>query len=196
MPYPSQTNRDAILDTVRGLIEENGFEALSMAKVANALNITAPALYHHFENKTALLRAINTQTMHALIASMDVEIDADAPPQDRLFLKALAYRDYALAHPTTYGLLFGTSNPDAQADAAESEQLALPLQAEMAELSGEKSALPALRGLLALLHGFVSLELAGQFRRGGSLDEAFAQGLAVYLAGWTVNPPADLLPNV
>ncbi len=188
MPYPAQTNADAITDAVRALIERDGVEALSLAKVAGALNITAPALYRHFANKTALLRAVNTHTLHSLMHALEVATPPDLPPQEQMFLKALAYRDHALAHPTTYSLLFSTAQPDAQPDAAASERLALPLQALMADLSGDENALTALRGLLALLHGFVSLEIAGQFRRGGDLGEAFTQALAVYLAGWSIHP--------
>jgi hypothetical protein len=55
----------------------------------------------------------------------------------------------------------------------------------MAEITGEAESLPALRGLLALMHGFVMLELAQQFRRGGDLDAAYDKAVRAYLNGWS-----------
>jgi hypothetical protein len=46
--------------------------------------------------------------------------------------------------------------------------------------------LAALRGLLALVHGFVMLEMNNQLRRSGSLEEAFTQSAAAYLRGWEI----------
>ena len=64
------------------------------------------------------------------------------------------------------------------------EALAIPIQQVMAEISGEEGSLAALRGLWALLHGFMLLELSGQFRRGGDLEAAFVQSVEAYLNGW------------
>ncbi len=53
-------------------------------------------------------------------------------------------------------------------------------------MTAEPEAAPhALRGLWALMHGFVTLELAGQFRRTEtSVQEAWQRALEVYLDGW------------
>jgi Tetracyclin repressor-like, C-terminal domain len=63
-------------------------------------------------------------------------------------------------------------------------QLILPLQAIVAQIAGEDDSLPALRGLYALMHGFVLAELTGQFRRGGDLDAAFESAVAAQIRGW------------
>jgi hypothetical protein len=64
------------------------------------------------------------------------------------------------------------------------ESLVLPLQSLFAELIGEEKAFPALRGLYAFLHGWVSLELSQQFERGGDLDAHFEQAFRAFLQGW------------
>ncbi len=63
-------------------------------------------------------------------------------------------------------------------------QLVLPMQASMAEISGEKRALSALRGIMALVHGFVMLEINNQLRHDGSFDETFQLSVEVFLRGW------------
>jgi hypothetical protein len=64
-------------------------------------------------------------------------------------------------------------------------QLVLPLQALFAQLlADEADSLAALRGAYAFLHGWVSLEIGQQLRRGGDLDRHFEQSFRAYLAGW------------
>ncbi len=53
----------------------------------------------------------------------------------------------------------------------------------LAALAGEENAFAAARVLVPFLHGFVSMDLAGAFRLGGGLDEAFATGVAAILKG-------------
>jgi hypothetical protein len=98
---------------------------------------------------------------------------------------ALAYRDFALAHPVTLRLAFGDLAPDSRPDPAALEALALPLQAAVAALAGEAASLSALRGFWALIHGFVILEVNGQFQRGGDLREALLYAIDTYTSGLT-----------
>ncbi|AIS61214.1 TetR/AcrR family transcriptional regulator [Listeria ivanovii] len=46
--------RRKILDTASDLFMEKGYRAVSTREIANRVNITQPALYHHFEDKEAL----------------------------------------------------------------------------------------------------------------------------------------------
>ncbi len=88
----------------------------------------------------------------------------------------------------TYSLLFANNNADQRPDAAASEQSVIPLQTLMAGLTGEANSLPALRGLLALAHGYATLELNQQYRRGGDLDETYNRIIEAYLNGWQHEP--------
>jgi hypothetical protein len=96
-----------------------------------------------------------------------------------------SYRKYALAHPRTYSLAFGALEAEMQIDPATAEGLVLPLQAAFVEYVGQDRSLDALRGYWALLHGFTSLEINGQFRRGGDLNVVFERSVRAYIAGWS-----------
>lgn len=48
----------AILDATRDLLAEGGIEALSMRAVAERVGVSATAIYHHFENKQALVERV------------------------------------------------------------------------------------------------------------------------------------------
>jgi hypothetical protein len=89
-----------------------------------------------------------------------------------------------LLHPVAYSLLFSNSAPDIRLDPVDAEQFALPLQKQIAELVGEESSLSALRGAWALVHGFIMLEISGQFQRAGDVNAAFEAAIQAYVTGW------------
>jgi AcrR family transcriptional regulator len=185
MPYPSQVNPDTIVASARELIEHEGFDQLSLGRLAESLGVKAPSLYRYFDGKNALLRAVNSATGASLISAVRSAVDSTAGnPEARVMALAKEYRVFAHAHPITYALMYSNLSPDAQSDPQEAELQVLPLQALMAQLSGEANSLAAIRSALALIHGFVMLELTGNFRRGGDLDAAFEQSVQALIYGW------------
>ena len=185
MPYPAQTNRETIIQTARTLIERDGVAHLSLAELASVLGIKAPSLYRHVPSKTALLQAVVTLTFQQLFPAYDVaQAEAGSDPKEQLLAILRAHRRFAHANPRTYVLAFTTTVPEERADPRMLERRVLPIQAVMAALAGREQSLPALRGVLALVHGFVMLELNDQFRRDGDVDAAFEAAVHAYLAGW------------
>lgn len=185
MPHPSKISRDLIVQTARAMIEAEGMERLSINVLADALGVKTPSLYRYFEaGKTGLLRAVNADTFAGLFRALEPALTASGTPEDRVLAVALAYRRYAHDNPITYGLAYTNTIPELRPDEADQERAVLPYQALMAVIAGEADSLPALRGLLALIHGFVMLELAQQFRRGGDLDSAYVQSVRAYIHGW------------
>jgi AcrR family transcriptional regulator len=184
-PYPAQTDLETIVTTAAALIEAEGAEPLSLHRLAAALGVKAPSLYRYVPNKAALLRAVNERTSAALVEAVRVAGEgARDDPAARILAMARAYRAFAQAHPAAYGLAFAPQDPAARPDPALLEQMVLPLQALVAAVSGEADSLTALRGLWALLHGYVLLELADQMQRGGDLAATFTRVVEAYVQGW------------
>ena len=183
MPYPSQFTRHQLIHTARTLFEQHGYEAVSMAQVAGALGIKASSLYKHVNDKSALLREVNTLTLEELSEALQKAIQNVSTPYTQCLAMGQAYWDYAHAHPVTYELAFMrqyAATPDAQIN----ERLSLPIQAPFKSAIGETRSLDALRGAWALLHGYVSLSLGSHFRREGALDYELAW--QAYLNGWGI----------
>lgn len=185
MPYPAQITPEAVIAAARKLIEQEGLDQLSLARLATALGVKAPSLYRLFPSKSALLRAINEATLQDLAAAMNAGIaQAGDSPEAKIMGMAEAYRAFALRFPAAYGLLFATTVADVRGSPEMAEAVALPLQAIMAQIAGPEQALTALRGVWALAHGFIMLELNGQFQRGGDLEAAYLRAVQAYAAGW------------
>jgi AcrR family transcriptional regulator len=184
MPYPSQVSPEAIIAKARELVEQEGYDQLSLARLADALGIKSPSLYRYFNSKNMLLRAVNDATGALLITSVNQAIAAASDaPDTQIMAMARAYRAFAHANPANYALLYSALSPDAQSDPQQAEKQVLPLQSLLAQVSGEANSLTALRGALALIHGFIMLELTGNFRRGGDLDAAYEQSVRAYIIG-------------
>jgi AcrR family transcriptional regulator len=185
MPYPAQIDLDTILETARGLIEESGVDALSLGRLAADLGVKAPSLYRHVANKDALIQGVSTQLVTHLFEAIDEAVaSAGDAPEDRLMAAARSYRRFAHANPRTFVLAMTDDEPASQPDPDYLVELILPLQEIVAEMVGEENSLPALRGLYAVMHGFVLAELTGQFRRGGDLDAAFDGAVSSQIRGW------------
>ncbi len=68
--------KDRILDATMLVFRRHGFRRSSIEQVAEAAGLTRQALYHHFESKEALFRAVIERVHEAAIAAEDVAIVA------------------------------------------------------------------------------------------------------------------------
>jgi AcrR family transcriptional regulator len=82
------------------LIEREGPGALSMRRLGSTLGVEGMAIYHHFEGRDELLRAIGERLLAPL---RELELGDDWREACRRFANAL--RDAAVAQPATFALL-------------------------------------------------------------------------------------------
>ena len=184
-PYPVQTNRETIIENARALIESDGVENLSLGDLASALGVKAPSLYRHIESKNALLNAVIEQTFVKLFHAYDVALEnAGENPTEKLLSMARAQHTFAHANPNTYMLAYAAQDPELRTDPNMLLERALTIQKIITQISGAEKSLTALRGLLALVHGFIMLELNGQLQRGGDLSLTLEECVRAYLQGW------------
>jgi AcrR family transcriptional regulator len=105
-----QATRELILGAARDLFLKEGFEAVSMRRIAQAIEYTPAAIYTHFADKQALLMALGETDFRLLRESMR-EVDHIEDPVERLRAGGLAYIHFALDHPHHYRLMFMTRWP-------------------------------------------------------------------------------------
>jgi len=185
-PYPAQTDKEAIIQTGCMLIERRGVDGLTLSEVAKELGIKPPSLYRYFASKAVLTKAIIEHTYDKMFEAYETAlINASDNSQERLLSLFHAHRDFAHANPNTYILAYTATAPELRADPVRLEQQVIPIQQIMAHVTGENQSLSALRGALALVHGFVMLELKDQLQRGGDLTAAFDASINAYLRGWS-----------
>ncbi len=182
MPYPSKLSSETLVEVAWQMMEDEGVESFSMHKLAAHFKVKTASLYRYYK-KTELLRAVNTYTESKLYEAINPPLKSENAPTDTIRQIAINYRDFGLTHPTTYGLMYTNTIDELRPDFEEGVQAVTPFQVLISNLAGEHHSLSALRGLLALMHGFVMLEISGQLRRDGDLDEAYHYAIETYLTG-------------
>lgn len=86
MPRTLRTRRKApdvvaadILAAAVGLFSRRGYEATTMQDVADAVGITAPAIYYHFDSKPALLFEVIERNLRAVLERIETGAPAEGP---------------------------------------------------------------------------------------------------------------------
>ena len=69
-----------IIEAARAIVTEEGAEAVSMRRVATAAGITPMAIYRHFADRDALLRAV-ADDLGTQLRELWVAPDPDADPE-------------------------------------------------------------------------------------------------------------------
>ena len=105
-----EETRTRILDAARDLFLSEGYEAVTMRRVADKIEYSPTAIYFHFRDKEALIRELCDNDFGAL-AQQFVKIDKIAHPVERLRRTGLAYADFAAKFPNHYRLMFMTPRP-------------------------------------------------------------------------------------
>ena len=97
-----------------------GFEATTMRAIAQRIEYTPTAIYHHFANKHALLTELCTLDFRTLAHAFQ-RIGRIDDPVARLARIGAAYVDFGLQHPMQYQLLFMARRPEVTKERAPGE---------------------------------------------------------------------------
>jgi AcrR family transcriptional regulator len=97
--------RERILDAARRIVMSEGFAALSMRKIADAIEYSPATLYLHFASRDEIAHALCEEGFAQLLKSFEPLV-AIADPAERLKAFGRAYVAFGVAHPQTYRLIF------------------------------------------------------------------------------------------
>ncbi|MGW5557656.1 TetR/AcrR family transcriptional regulator [Micromonospora sp. NPDC003944] len=164
----------SITEAGAALVDEVGFDNLSMGLLAERLGIKTPSLYKHVASQADLAHRI---AILAMTQAGDVLRDAiqGCSGSDALAAGAQAMRTFVREHPGRYAASNAArpTGPDDPFIPASERVLA----SWAAMLSGygldPGQEIHAMRTLRSVLHGFATLEVAGGFQIDASVDESF-----------------------
>lgn len=169
------------------LVDEVGYERLTLAALAQRVGVATPSLYKHIDGQQALradLAALAARELGATLARAVMSRSG----ADALRAIADAYRAFARQHPGRYAATVRAPTAgDAEHAAATEEALAVVLAVLAGYGLEGDDAIDAARLLRSALHGFTSLEAAGGFGLPRDLDRSFERlvdGLHTALRHW------------
>jgi AcrR family transcriptional regulator len=103
--------REKILEAARALFVSEGYEAVTMRKIAERIEYSPTAIYLHFADKTALIRELCDVDFANLAQSFGTIAEL-ADPIERLRETGRAYVRFGIENPNHYRLMFMTHHQD------------------------------------------------------------------------------------
>jgi len=97
-------SRSAILNVSRRLYAASDYSGVTMRSIANKVGCRSPSLYHYFQSKDEIFRALADQGLTLFEGFMPTSASSD--PLDRLWWRFWRYYEFSKAHPEYFRLLF------------------------------------------------------------------------------------------
>ncbi|MGH9300836.1 MAG: TetR/AcrR family transcriptional regulator [Acidimicrobiales bacterium] len=172
--------KGSILQAAIRLLEAGGPEAVQARKLASEIGASTMAIYTHFGGMAELFEAMIREGFVRFAAHVASVVPSEDPMAD-FFVHGMAYRQWALANPQLYRLIFGMSDASLLRRVAQDMTLAgtislLPEgegafrvmtdsleRIKHSKQIAEVDTVAAAGQFLAATHGYVLLEMAGYF---------------------------------
>ena len=102
-----EETRTNILEASIDIVKEEGWQALSMRKIADKIEYTAPIIYEYFANKDAILNELTRQGFVKLAEQMEEAKNKHEDLSAQLEAMWLAYWNFAFAEKQLYQVMYG-----------------------------------------------------------------------------------------
>ena len=165
--------RDKILDAARELFVTEGYEGVSMRRVADKIEYSPTAIYVHFADKEELFRELCHRDYARLAEVLQGSV-ATSDPIERLRQIGAVYVDFGTRYPNHYKFMFMAAQPGHEMDEVDREMHGNPEKDAYAFLKwavqqaidaqcfreGVNDAELISQTLWASVHGVISLQIA------------------------------------
>jgi AcrR family transcriptional regulator len=164
---PSAQVASELLNAAESVLVKDGMRGLTVRAVAAEAGVAPMSVYNHFGGKAGLLAALPLRWLGRLEAAIEAGEEADA--RARLRHCCLQYREFALANPQLYAILFEGAALGERESARVRKHAGgclglLARNVELAAAAGViavRDADEAAQQIWCALHGAVALEMRG-----------------------------------
>ncbi|HEY0015153.1 MAG TPA: TetR/AcrR family transcriptional regulator [Longimicrobium sp.] len=105
-PWTDTGLRAATLDTTRTLLVRDGYENLSMRKIARQVGCSVSSIYEHFAGKDQLVHALIDEGFQRWYEIVAQAAEAPGTPAERLGLHCRRYVEFGLANREYYEIMY------------------------------------------------------------------------------------------
>jgi AcrR family transcriptional regulator len=99
--------RRKILTSARDLFATEGYDRITMRRIAEAIEYSATTIYNHFEDKDDLVHALCQEDFDRLFQAMQ-DTPPPADPMEAVRQLGLAYARFGISYPNHYRFMFMT----------------------------------------------------------------------------------------
>ena len=182
-----EETRCNILDAALQIVKEEGWQSLSMRKIADVIEYTAPIIYEYFSNKEAILLELTRKGFLILAGDIEEAKSKHRLPAKQLEAMWLSYWNFAFGNKELYQVMFGvTINFNCQLvnempEAGVPAELFFEVIGELMQIGDLDSEIICTKyyTLWSVVHGLVSINLVSR----GFSDEVNRQVLKDAIGG-------------
>src|SRR5437588_6888257 len=150
-----------VVEAAAKLVDEEGLAQLSLGRLAERLGIRTPSLYNHVAGLPGLKHDLALYCLRDLLGRI-TQATIGKSRAEAIVALADAYRAYARETPGRYALTLQAPDPGDRELQAVAQQIVDVVRAVLAPYRlSEEEAIHAIRSLRSIVHGFISLEVAG-----------------------------------
>lgn len=182
-------DKDAVVRAAAKIADDDGWDALTLARVAKKLRIRSPSLYNHVGGLEGLRRELKLLALRDLNAALS-RATIGKSRDDAVCGLATAYRAFVKRHPGTYAAtMVAAPKNDPVLEAAASHIVETILSVLSGYGLDRREGLHAIRALRSTVHGFAALEIAGGFGIPLDVDKSFDWLVSALLKGLSASHP-------
>ena len=166
------STRTDILNTALARADLHGIQSVTVTAITKELGIQPPALYKHFDGASDLEREMKLVAIRELrdrLSTSAIGVARDDAVQSMM----IAMRSFAKDHPARYQLTVAANPEDPEIVEAGMAIVNIVTKVLVAYGFPKEESIHMTRMMRSVIHGFVSLELAGGFGLLDSVDETF-----------------------
>lgn len=183
-----EQTRVNILDAAHEIVKDEGWQSLSMRKIADKIEYTAPIIYEYYANKEAILLELTKKGFMMLADRMREAKNKHTDLAAQIEAMWLAYWNFAFEQKEYYQLMFGVEVNCCMMDellppgSTPYDIAAAPI-AELMGISDPEDELVCTKYYTywSIIHGLISINIV----RKGATDEINRQILKDAIAGIT-----------
>jgi AcrR family transcriptional regulator len=160
-----EETRTNILKAARSIVKEEGWQGLSMRKIADKIEYTAPIIYEYFSNKEAILQELTCKGFILLSKDLEAVKAQDITPAEKLECMWMTYWDFAHKNKEMYQLMYGvqmTCCKDATPESDHPYDLITEVIGEIMKNDDEDVIMQKYFTFFSVIHGLISINMLSE----------------------------------
>lgn len=172
---------EIVVDAAIRLIDAGGPESLTLAAIAESLDVRPPSLFNHVAGLPELRRLLHLRGLREM-SDRVMRAAVGRSGGDAILAAADAIRAFAREHPGLYAASLAAP-PVTDAELVAAGERFTDIFFDVVRQYGFEGdeAVHAVRGLFSTIHGFIMLERAGTFAMPVDPDKSFRRLIARYI---------------
>lgn len=147
--------RQDILDAALKIAVASGWQALTIRKIADAIEYTPPIVYEHFENKEDLIKELVVSGFRTLHERFFKAVEKESDPSIKLQQVSLIHWDFAFENRELFQLMFSLERPQPSEEGLRGMEMIKGIFMEITQ-KNEQEVIPMIFNWICLMLGTIT----------------------------------------